>query len=61
MIVRALAGKEFADKELRVLMSQNGMMINDVSPETGRYMEKTKASKIQSLLSVLDTLISPGA
>jgi len=61
MIVRALAGKEFADKELRVLMSQNGMMINDVAPETGRYMEKTKASKIQSLLSVLDTLISPGA
>ena len=42
-------------------MSQNGMMINDVNPETGRYIEKTKASKIQSLMSVVDTLISPGA
>ena len=58
--VFVFAGKEFADKELRVLMSQNGMMINDVDPATGRYMEKTKASKILSILSVVDTLISPG-
>eukprot|EP01046_Picozoa_sp_COSAG06_P075724 COSAG06_NODE_23806_length_681_cov_0.843643_2_plen_149_part_01 len=43
-----------------MLMSQNGMMINDVDPATGRYMEKTKASKILSILSVVDTLISPG-
>ena len=52
---------EFADKEIRVLMSQNGMLINDLDPNTGRYVEKTKAQKIQSLLSVIDTLISPEA
>ena len=27
---------EFADKEIRVLMSQNGMLINDLDPNTGR-------------------------
>ena len=27
---------EFADKEIRVLMSQNGMLINDLDPHTGR-------------------------
>ena len=28
---------EYADKEIRVLMSQNGMLINDLDPNTGRY------------------------
>jgi hypothetical protein len=50
---------EFADKEIRVLMSQNGMLINDLDPKSGRYVEKTKLQKIESLLSVIDTLILP--
>ena len=33
---------EFADKELRILMSQNGMLINDLDPVSDRYVEKTK-------------------
>lgn len=59
-MMRNGAAETFADKELRIILSQNGMMINDIEPTTGRYMEKTKAGKIHSILSVIDTLISPG-
>eukprot|EP01052_Picozoa_sp_SAG31_P045668 SAG31_NODE_8432_length_1453_cov_1.621861_1_plen_341_part_00 len=52
---------EFADKELRIIMSQNGMLINNYCPETGRYSEKTKVQKIEALLSVLNTLTDPDA
>lgn len=33
--------------------SQNGMLINDLDPASGRYIEKTKLQKVQSLLSVI--------
>ena len=48
----SLAGA-FADKEIRVLMSLNGMKINDLDPSTGRYVEKTKFQKIVSLLPTI--------
>ena len=43
---------EFADKELRVIMSQNGVLINEFDPVTGRYTEKTKLQKIESILAM---------
>ena len=48
----SLAGA-FSDKEIRVLMSLNGMKINDLDPFTGRYVEKTKFQKIVSLLPTI--------
>ena len=44
---------EFADKELRIIMSQNGILINNYNPDSGRYTEKTKIQKIEALLSVI--------
>lgn len=43
---------EFADKELRVIMSTNGVLINDFNEATGRYTEKTKIQKINCILSM---------
>ena len=50
----------FSDKELRVLMSANGMLINSQDPETGKYTEKTKAEKVEALLAIIDSgLVAP--
>jgi len=49
----------FSDKELRVLMGMNKMLINDYNPETGKYTEKTKANKIKALLPNLKNLARP--
>eukprot|EP01047_Picozoa_sp_COSAG01_P033421 COSAG01_NODE_2459_length_7655_cov_138.985442_9_plen_282_part_00 len=43
---------EFADKELRVIMSQNGVLINEFDAATGRYTEKTKLQKIEAVLAM---------
>ena len=37
---------EFADKELRVLVTQNGVLINDYCEITHKYTEKTKSQKV---------------
>ena len=50
----------FSDKELRVLMSANGMLINNVDTETGKYTEKTKAKKVEALLAIIESgLVAP--
>ena len=38
---------EFADKELRVLVTQNGVLINEYSEITHKYTEKTKSQKVK--------------
>ena len=47
--------QEFADKELRVILSQNGVLINDYDSSGGRgkYTEKTKVQKIEAILSMV--------
>ena len=52
---------EFADKELRVIVSQNGVLINNYNEETRKYTEKTKVQKIESVLAMIasGTLINP--
>ena len=49
----------FSDKELRVIMGMNKMLINDYNPVTGKYTEKTKSNKIKALLPALSTLAHP--
>ena len=49
----------FSDKELRVLMGMNKMLINDFDPKTGKYTEKTKQNKIKVLLPSLTSLVRP--
>ena len=49
----------FSDKELRVLMGMNKMLINDYNTATGKYTEKTKANKIKALLPNLASLARP--
>ena len=49
----------FSDKELRVLMGMNKMLINDFDPKTGKYTEKTKANKIKVLLPNISDLAKP--
>jgi hypothetical protein len=49
----------FSDKELRVLMGMNKMLINDYNPTTGKYTEKTKKNKIVALLPNLKSLARP--
>lgn len=46
--------QEFADKELRVILAQNGVLINDYDAGGGRgkYTEKTKVQKIEAILSM---------
>jgi hypothetical protein len=51
--------KEFSDKELRVLMGMNKMLINDFDPVSGKYTEKTKQNKIIALLPLVSQLASP--
>ena len=55
--------QEFADKELRVILSQNGVLINDYDSNGGRgkYTEKTKVQKIEAILSMVKkgSLIPP--
>ena len=41
---------EFADKELRVLVTQNGVLINDYCEITHKYTEKTKSQKVSALM-----------
>jgi hypothetical protein len=45
---RALA-QEFNDRELRIIMKFNGMMINNHNPVTDKYVEKSKLEKCQTL------------
>ena len=52
-------GAEFSDKELRVLMRENGLMINTFSPIDCRYVEKTKHEKISMLLRIITRLTHP--
>ena len=52
-------GAEFSDKELRILMRENGLMINTYSPAYCRYVEKTKHEKISMLLRIIPRLIHP--
>ena len=33
------------DKELRLLMTQNRLLVNDFDPEKQRYVEKSKVQK----------------
>lgn len=47
-----MMASEFADKELRVIMSQNGVLINEFEAASGRYTEKTKLQKIESILAM---------
>lgn len=49
----------FSDKELRVLMGMNKMLINDFDPKTGKYTEKTKQNKIKVLLPSITSLARP--
>ncbi len=49
----------FSDKELRVLMGMNKMLINDFDPKTGKYTEKTKQNKIKVLLPSITSLAKP--
>ena len=46
--------QDFADKELRVILAQNGVLINDYDASGGRgkYTEKTKVQKIEAILSM---------
>eukprot|EP01052_Picozoa_sp_SAG31_P002510 SAG31_NODE_89_length_26711_cov_24.949459_12_plen_534_part_00 len=45
----------------RVIMRVNGMLINDIDPDSKRYVEKTKVQKIDALLHVIGTLMPPQA
>lgn len=54
-------GKDLSDKELRVLMRENKIMINNLNPVTGKYVEKTKAEKLRALLPLLGQLVPPDA
>jgi hypothetical protein len=52
--------KNFSDKELRVLMKHNGMLINDYDPRSQSYSEKTKQAKCDILVEAAPTMIVPG-
>ena len=53
----------FSDKELRVVMGMNKILINDLNPETGKYKEKPKGAKVEVLFPYVQnrTLITPRA
>ena len=38
-------GLAVQDKELRLLMTQNRLLVNDFDPEKQRYVEKSKVQK----------------
>ena len=48
-------GLAVQDKELRLLMTQNRLTVNDFDPEKQRYVEKSKAQKAAGA-----RLLSPG-
>eukprot|EP01052_Picozoa_sp_SAG31_P024580 SAG31_NODE_2101_length_6445_cov_16.552159_2_plen_391_part_00 len=50
----------FADKELRILMKHNGMLINDFDEHTGTYTEKTKQAKSEILVVSASQMVVPG-
>jgi hypothetical protein len=58
-INEATLAKEFSDKELRVLMKHNGMLINDYNPNSSSYNEKTKTAKCKILVDAAPTMIVP--
>ena len=60
-VTEASLSKEFSDKELRVLMKHNGMLINDYDQRTGSYSEKTKVAKCKILVAAAPTMIVPGS
>ena len=53
----------FSDKELRVVMGMNKILINDFIKEQGRYKEKPKSAKVDVLFPYVKnkTLITPSA
>lgn len=54
-------GQGLSDKELRILMRENKIMINTLNPITGKYIEKTKSDKLRALVPMLGQLIPPGS
>ena len=58
-IQEATLSKEFSDKELRVLMKHNGMLINDYDQKSGSYQEKTKTTKCKILVAAAPTMLVP--
>lgn len=50
---------QFSDKELRVLMRENKIIINILDEMTGKYVEKTKAQKIAALFPMVKQLVHP--
>ena len=51
--------KQFSDKELRVLMKHNGMLINNYDQRTCSYIELTKAEKCRRIVAAVPTMIVP--
>ena len=49
----------FSDKELRILMGQNKLLINNFDPVTGKYTEKTKLQKAATLLTIIGEMVEP--
>ena len=49
----------FSDKELRIIMGQNKLLINNFDPATGKYTEKTKLQKAETLMTIIDELLEP--
>ena len=49
----------FSDKELRIIMGQNKLLINNFDPATGKYTEKTKLQKAETLLTIIGELVEP--
>ena len=58
-VTEASLSKEFSNKELRVLMKHNGMLINDYDQRIGAYSEKTKTAKCKILVAAAPTMIIP--
>ena len=52
--------KQFSDKELRILMKHNGMLINNYDQRTCSYTELTKAEKCRRIVTAVPTMIVPG-
>jgi hypothetical protein len=51
--------QSFSDKELRILMGQNELLIKGFDPATGRWTEKTKLQKAETLLTIIDEMVEP--
>jgi hypothetical protein len=51
--------QSFSDKELRILMGQNKLLINNFDPATGKYTEKTKLQKAETLLTIIGEMVEP--